>query len=52
VVGLGIEGEEALEKGADGFQVFSDDQAWDVLVVIPTTRRPGWFRRRWAAAQV
>jgi hypothetical protein len=60
VVGLGIEGEEGLEKGAeagalaaaDGFQVFSDDQDWDVLVVIPTTRRPGWFRRRRAAAQV
>ena len=43
LVGLGIEGEEGLEKGAeagalaaaDGFQVFRDEQAWDVLADIP-----------------
>ena len=43
LVGLGIEGEEGLEKGAeagalaaaDGFQVFGDEQAWDVLADIP-----------------
>src|SRR5215212_2455264 len=39
LIGLGIEGEAGLEKGAeagamaaaDGFEVFSDEQAWDVL---------------------
>ena len=43
LIGLGIEGEEGLEKGAeagalaaaDGFQVFGDEQAWDVLADIP-----------------
>ena len=43
LVGLGIEGEEGLEAGAevgteaaaDGVQVFSDDDAWDVLEDIP-----------------
>ena len=43
LVGLGIEGEEGLEKGAeagalaaaDGFQVFRDEQALDVLADIP-----------------
>jgi hypothetical protein len=43
LIGLGIEGEEGLEKGAeagalaaaDGFEVFSDEQAWDVLADIP-----------------
>jgi uncharacterized membrane protein len=43
LIGLGIEGEEGLEKGAvagaeaasDGVQVFSDEQAWDVLEDIP-----------------
>jgi uncharacterized membrane protein len=43
LVGLGIEGEEGLEagaeagaeSGADGVQVFSDDDAWDVLEEIP-----------------
>jgi len=43
LVGLGIEGEEGLEAGAeagteaaaDGVQVFSDDDAWDVLEEIP-----------------
>jgi uncharacterized membrane protein len=39
LIGLGIEGEEGLEAGAeagavaaaDGVEVFSDEQAWDVL---------------------
>ena len=43
LVGLGIEGEEGAEQGAelgaeaaaDGVQVFSDEQAWDVLEEIP-----------------
>jgi uncharacterized membrane protein len=43
LIGLGIEGEEGLEKGAeagalaaaDGEEVFSDTQAWDVLEDIP-----------------
>ena len=43
LVGLGIEGEEGPEAGAeagadaaaDGVQVFSDDDAWDVLKEIP-----------------
>ncbi len=43
LIGLGIEGEEGLEAGAeagaeaaaDGVQVFSDDDAWDVLEEIP-----------------
>jgi uncharacterized membrane protein len=43
LIGLGIEGEEGLEKGAeagaeaaaDGFQVFDDQEAWDVLADIP-----------------
>jgi uncharacterized membrane protein len=43
LIGLGIEGEEGLEKGAvagaeavsDGVQVFSGEQAWDVLEDIP-----------------
>jgi hypothetical protein len=43
LIGLGIEGEEGLEKGAedgalaaaDGFEVFSDEQAWDVVADIP-----------------
>jgi uncharacterized membrane protein len=43
LVGLGIEGEEGLEAGAqagaeaaaDGVQVFSDEEAWDVLEEIP-----------------
>jgi uncharacterized membrane protein len=43
LVGLGIEGEEGLVAGAeagaaaaaDGVQVFSDDDAWDVLEEIP-----------------
>jgi uncharacterized membrane protein len=43
LIGLGIEGEEGLEKGAeagaaaaaDGIDVFSDEQAWDVLEDIP-----------------
>jgi uncharacterized membrane protein len=43
LVGLGIAGEEGLvagadegaEAGADGVQVFSDDDAWDVLAEIP-----------------
>ncbi len=44
LVGLGIEGEEGAEQGAalgaaaaaDGVEVFSDEQAWDVLEEIPT----------------
>ena len=43
LIGLGIEGEEGLiagaeaggEAGADGVEVFSDDDAWDVLEEIP-----------------
>ena len=43
LVGLGIEGEEGAEQGAelgaeaaaDGIEVFSDEQAWDVLEEIP-----------------
>src|SRR5215207_7868640 len=43
LIGLGIEGEDGLEKGAeagamaaaDGVQIFSDEQAWDVLEDIP-----------------
>ena len=43
LIGLGIEGEEGLEKGAeagaeaaaDGVDVFTDEQAWDVLEDIP-----------------
>jgi uncharacterized membrane protein len=43
LIGLGIEGEEGLEKGAeagaeaaaDGVEIFSDEQAWDVLEDIP-----------------
>jgi uncharacterized membrane protein len=43
LIGLGIEGEEGLEAGAeagaeaaaDGFQVFDDQEAWDVLADIP-----------------
>ncbi len=43
LIGLGIEGEEGAELGAeigaeqaaDGIEVFSDDEAWDVLAEIP-----------------
>jgi uncharacterized membrane protein len=43
LVGLGIEGEQGFEAGAaagaeaaaDGVQVFSDEEAWDVLEEIP-----------------
>jgi len=43
LIGLGIEGEDGLEKGAeagalaaaDGVQIFSEEQAWDVLADIP-----------------
>jgi uncharacterized membrane protein len=43
LIGLGIEGEEGAEEGAiagaeaaaDGVQVFSEDEAWDVLEDIP-----------------
>src|SRR5215207_3218622 len=43
LIGLGIEGEEGLEKGAeagalaaaDGVEVFTDEEAWDVLEDIP-----------------
>ena len=43
LIGLGIEGEEGFEAGAeagaeaaaDGVQVFSDEDAWDVIEEIP-----------------
>ena len=43
LIGLGVEGEEGMEAGAvagaeaaaDGVQVFTDDDAWDVLEDIP-----------------
>jgi uncharacterized membrane protein len=43
LIGLGIEGEEGMDAGAlagaeaaaDGIEVFSDQQAWDVLEEIP-----------------
>jgi uncharacterized membrane protein len=43
LIGLGIEGEEGIDAGAiagaesaaDGVDVFSDEQAWDVLEEIP-----------------
>src|SRR4026209_710494 len=43
LIGLGIEGEEGIaagaeagaEAGADGLQVFSEQEAWDVLEEIP-----------------
>jgi uncharacterized membrane protein len=43
LLGFGIEGEEGLEAGAivgaeaaeDGIEVFSDDEAWDILEEIP-----------------
>jgi len=43
LIGLGVEGEEGLERGAeagaeaaaDGIEVFSDEDAWDVLEQIP-----------------
>jgi uncharacterized membrane protein len=43
LIGLGIEGEEGVEAGAElgakaaaeGFQVFDDEEAWDVLEDIP-----------------
>src|SRR5207342_1068826 len=43
LIGLGIEGEEGAEQGAalgaeaaaDGVEVFSDENAWDVLEEIP-----------------
>jgi uncharacterized membrane protein len=36
LIGLGIEGEEGgAEAAADGFQVFDDEDAWDVLEDIP-----------------
>jgi uncharacterized membrane protein len=43
LIGLGIEGEEGMEAGAaagaeaaaDGVEVFSDQEAWDVLEDIP-----------------
>ena len=43
LIGLGIEGEEGAEQGAalgaeaaeDGVDVFSDEQAWDILEEIP-----------------
>jgi len=43
LIGLGIEGEEGLEAGAvagaeataDGVEIFTDEEAWDVLADIP-----------------
>ena len=43
LIGLGIEGEEGLEAGAeagaeaaaDGVEIFTDEEAWDVLEDIP-----------------
>jgi uncharacterized membrane protein len=43
LIGLGIEGEEGLEKGAtagaeaaaEGVDVFTDEEAWDVVADIP-----------------
>ena len=43
LIGLGIEGEEGIEKGAElgaemraeGIHAFSDEEAWDVLEEIP-----------------
>jgi uncharacterized membrane protein len=43
LIGLGIDGEEGMEEGAlvgaqaaaDGIEVFSDEDAWDVLEEIP-----------------
>src|SRR5665811_2496085 len=43
LVGLGIEGEEGMEigavlgaeAGAEGLEVFSDEDAWDVIEDIP-----------------
>ena len=44
LIGLGVEGEEGFEKGAEigaqmaaeeGIHVFSDEEAWDVLEEIP-----------------
>src|ERR1700729_3110817 len=43
LIGLGIEGEEGAVEGAvlgaeaaeDGVEIFSDDQAWDILEEIP-----------------
>ena len=44
LIGLGIEGEEGMEAGAllgaeaaaeDGMEVFSDEEAWDILEEIP-----------------
>jgi uncharacterized membrane protein len=43
LIGLGIEGEQGMEKGAmagaeaaaDGVQAFSDEDAWDVIEDIP-----------------
>ena len=43
LIGLGIEGEEGLEKGAElgaemgaeGIHAFSDEEAWDILEEIP-----------------
>ncbi len=39
LIGLGVDGEEGMivgaEAGAEGLEVFSDDDAWDVLEDIP-----------------
>ena len=43
LIGLGIEGEEGMDEGAiagaeaaaDGVEVFSDEEAWDVIEEIP-----------------
>jgi uncharacterized membrane protein len=49
LVGLGIEGDKGFEAGAvagaeaaeDGIQVFSDEEAWDVLEDIPNDSAAG-----------
>lgn len=58
LIGLGIEGEEGFEAGAragaeaaaDGIEVFSDEDAWDVLEEIPdgTAAALVLLEHRWA----
>ena len=58
LVGLGIEGEEGAEEGAElgaeagaeGIEVFSDEQAWDVLEEIPNDSAAALvlLEHRWA----
>jgi hypothetical protein len=58
LIGLGIEGQEGAEKGADlgaeaaadGVQVFSDVDEWDVIDAIPNGSAAALIllERRWA----